>query len=361
MEHFDDQLDRFLNDDRFIAWVTHPDEETNAYWQQWMEENPSQVSSLLQAKEWLSSLPLSSPPHLVQKTATDIWKAVDAQIEMQDNKATSQQPVKKNNWYFMAASVAGLLISIGGYYLFSGKSPAQQNTDKAVIESNFAGNNMLRTNTGTASKVVYLVDGSKITLQPGSSIKHTTFLQKDKREVELQGSAFFDIAKDAQRPFYVYVNNIVLRVLGTSFNVTTGSHNSEIRVLVHTGKVTVYKKGENPEQKNVILAPNQQIIYEAHTQKLIKSTFETALSPPKYTHHDNDQLFRFEETPASDIFSVMEKAYGIPIEYNKKRLAGYKVTSYMSDESFRDKLEIICAAINATYSIGDNKVIVKLK
>lgn len=361
MEHFDDQLDRFLNDDRFIAWVTHPDEETDAYWQQWMEENPGQVSSLLQAREWLSGLPLSSPPHLVQKIATDIWKAVDTQIETQDNKAISHQPVKKNNWYFMAASVAGLLISIGGYYLFPNKRPAEKNTDHTAIESNFTGNNLLRTNTGTASKVVYLVDGSKITLQPGSSIKHITFLQKDKREVELQGSAFFDVAKDAKRPFYVYVNNIVLRVLGTSFNVTTGTNNSEIRVLVHTGKVTVYKKDENLDQKNVTLTPNQQITYEAHTQKLIKSTFEAALSPPKYMHHDNDQMFRFEETPVSEIFSVMQRAYGIPIEYNKKKTAGYKVTSYMNDGSFRDKLEIICAAINATYSIGDNKVIIKLK
>ena len=56
MEHFDDYLDAFLKNDRFIAWVTNPDKELDAYWKKWLEANPHQADDALHAKEFILSL-----------------------------------------------------------------------------------------------------------------------------------------------------------------------------------------------------------------------------------------------------------------------------------------------------------------
>lgn len=357
MENFDDQLDKFLKNDRFIAWVTQPDNELDAYWKQWMETHPDQVDDLLHAKEF--TLNLSAPSSDTKDLAESIWLHIDEHTQDTDN---TLYPVKKTKWYAIAASVTGMLMVLStAYYFLSTKKTARGDIQKSVaIQTQFNNNTLNRTNITTENRVVYLVDGSKIILQPGSSITHITFLQKDKREITLQGSAFFEVAKDAKRPFYVYANDIILRVLGTSFNVTAGKKIGDVNVLVHTGKVSVFKKN-HIKQDSIILTPNQQMMYEAQTQTLVKSIVEGDLTLRKPQHEKDERLFTFEETPVSSIFSVMQQAYGIPIDYNEKKLAGYKVTSYMNNESFEEKMEIICDAINAIYSIKNNKVIVESK
>ena len=361
MEHVDDYLDAFLKNDRFIAWVTNPDKELDAYWKKWLEANPHQADDALHAKEFILSL--SIPTTDVQDLAESIWQNIDTHIQTkEDNITKTTLPLKKNKWYAIVASVAAALIIVSAaYYFFSNKKNIGSDVQKTIaIQTEISNGTLSRTNTTTENRIVYLVDGSKIILQPGSSIAHITFLQKDKREITLTGSAFFEVAKDAKRPFYVYADDIVLRVLGTSFNVTTGSKQGDVNVLVHTGSVSVYKK-YSTKKDSLILTPNQQIRYEAQTQQLVQSTIEGDLTLRKPLHEKNEHLFTFEETPVTAIFSVMQEAYGIPIVYNENKLAAYKITSYMNDESFEEKMEIICDAINAAYSIKNNKVIVEPK
>jgi transmembrane sensor len=357
VENFDDQLDKFLKNDRFITWVTQPDKELDAYWKHWMEINPGQASDVLHAKEFV--LNLSTPSADARELAESIWLYIDNHTQYPDNLI---HPVKKTRWYAIAASITGMLMVLStAYYFLSNKKATRRDIQKtAAIQTQTNNDTLSRTNITTENKVVYLVDGSKIILQPGSSITHITFLQKNKREVALHGSAFFEVAKDAKRPFYVYANDIILRVLGTSFNVTAGKKKGDVNVLVHTGKVSVFKKN-NIQQDSIILMPNQQMTYEAQTQTLVKSIVEGDLTLRKPLREKDEHLFTFEETPVSSIFSVMQQAYGIPIDYNEKKLASYKVTSYMNNESFEEKMEIICDAINAAYSIKNNKVIVESK
>ncbi|MFT3702822.1 MAG: FecR domain-containing protein [Agriterribacter sp.] len=361
MEHFDDQFNKFLTDDAFIAWVTHQDKTLNDYWEQWMEAHPDEVTDLMHARELVARLSPSMPEAEIQKLSDAIWQHVDAHTQNDTIIQSSSQTIKKNKWFAIAASVSGLLLVSGiAYYFLANKTAEKIAQTTATIQNKQLDNTLSRTNTTAENKVVYLVDGSKVTLEPGASIKHITFLQKEKREIELEGNAFFEVAKDAKRPFYVYTNDIVLRVLGTSFNVSSGKNKGDVQVLVHTGKVSVTKRN-NTKQENIILTPNQQMLYQAQTQTLTTSTFDGDLGSFKPKHDKENHLFNFEETPVTTIFSVMQQAYGIAIEYDEKGLANRKVTSYLGDESFEEKMEIICDAINAGYSIKNNKVIVEPK
>ena len=85
----------------------------------------------------------------------------------------------------------------------------------------------------------------------------------------LEGNAFFDVAKDAHRPFYVYSGDIVVRVLGTSFKVAIDKESGDITVLVTTGKVAVTKKTA-PLPHPLILTTNQIAFYKGHSRDLIQ-------------------------------------------------------------------------------------------
>ena len=67
---------------------------------------------------------------------------------------------------------------------------------------------------------VILDDSSLVTLQPTAKIYYSV-RQFHKREIFLEGDAFFNVTKNKEAPFYVYAGSLVTKVLGTSFNITT--------------------------------------------------------------------------------------------------------------------------------------------
>lgn len=90
---------------------------------------------------------------------------------------------------------------------------------------------------------VVLADGSKVTLNAGSTLRFPVSFQADERRVTLTGEGFFDIARDARRPFLVEApQGTTIRVLGTSFNVRSYESDGRIQAAVVSGKVAV-KKG----------------------------------------------------------------------------------------------------------------------
>jgi hypothetical protein len=94
--------------------------------------------------------------------------------------------------------------------------------------------------------------------------------------VYLEGEALFTVSKNPNRPFFVYNNQIVTQVLGTSFTVQ--NKNGKIEVAVKTGRVAVYENGEQinlneVEQKSngVIITPNQKVTYYQQERHFVTS------------------------------------------------------------------------------------------
>src|SRR5690606_23661467 len=83
-----------------------------------------------------------------------------------------------------------------------------------------------------------LSDGSKVVLNSGSSIKYIKGFEKDKREILLDGEAYFDVARDADRPFTVRKANVSVTALGTSFNVQA-YENEDLNISLISGKVGI--------------------------------------------------------------------------------------------------------------------------
>ncbi|MRG44228.1 hypothetical protein GFS24_03840 [Chitinophaga sp. SYP-B3965] len=94
-------------------------------------------------------------------------------------------------------------------------------------------------------KKITLPDSSIIQLKGSSSIRYAAAFQAGaERRVELQeGAAFFDVQKDAVRPFTVYAKGFRIRVLGTSFNISAYKDQPDFKVDVVSGKIRVEQEG----------------------------------------------------------------------------------------------------------------------
>ena len=169
----------------------------------------------------------------------------------------------------------------------------------------------------------------------------------------LEGEAYFDVAHDADRPFFVYAGNVVTRVLGTSFIVRAVGRDEKVTVSVKTGKVTVYSR--NTTHKKTVLVPNQEAVYDQLTDVVATLAVPVVLNQ----HKENLTEMHFDETPVSEVLSMLQKAYDIEINFQKEALSGCVLTSSFYEEGLYDRIDVICTAIGATYQIVDAQIVIE--
>jgi hypothetical protein len=210
---------------------------------------------------------------------------------------------------------------------------------------------------------ITLADGTIVRLENQSRLKYKAGYDNDStREVYLVGNAFFDVAKNPYRPFIVHSEEVLTKVLGTSFYVHAPEDSEKITVSVKTGKVSVYSLSSDPRQVNtgnnkngVILVPNQEVTYERSLQVFEKRLIAV---PIVVNPVISSQDFLFENAPIANVFNTLQDAYGIEIVFNESMMENCYITAPLGSEPLYEKLKIICQTIGATYEIIDTKVVI---
>ena len=119
--------------------------------------------------------------------------------------------------------------------------------------------------TDAQTKSVVLPDGSRIQMNRGTKFSYATHaFNRRQREVWLEGEAFFEVAKNKEKPFIIHTGTMTTTVRGTSFNVKAYPQLAENVVSVRTGKVEV----SNHDQMLAVLVKNKQLAYNRLTNKV---------------------------------------------------------------------------------------------
>jgi hypothetical protein len=297
---------------------------------------------------------------LIQKTVQLIEKKKEDGAEV---LSSGIKPLKiaffQHTWFRLAASFL-LLFALG--WLVYERYQTDNLYDKFVTDNKSKLIEVI--NNGVNSQIVQLNDGSKVTLNAGSRISYEASFSGNNRIVYLTGEAFFEVVRNPQKPFLVYANELVTKVLGTSFSVKANKFDKQVVVEVKTGKVSVSaQKGFNEKAdkfKGLILTPNQKVVYDREVEQLTKSL---VAEPILVLQEKEVQMmdFNFDDTPANDVFEVLENAYGIHIIYDADLLKNCPVTAPLSDQNLYKKLKIICKAIEAEYELIDGQIIIQSK
>ncbi len=196
---------------------------------------------------------------------------------------------------------------------------------------------------------VHLSDGSVVNLNNDSEIQFDKNFVSNKREIKLKGEAFFSVKKDG-RPFIIYTNNAITKVLGTKFNVW--SRSSETRVFVKEGKVSFADNIDTT--KKVYLTKGE-------LSKIIEKD-----APTKPTNVDTDFMLGwldgklvFERTPLTEIAKDLERYYDVNITIESPEISKFSLTGSFDNESIDSVLTKVCLALNINYSVTNGSYSIK--
>ena len=269
-------------------------------------------------------------------------------------------PFWKRNFYIRLAAACLLFIGI-----FVGYRHTLNNTTIIAGVKNEVVENMNHiTNETSLRKVFDLPDGSKVTLEPGARLFYPEIFADRERRVYLSGDVFFEIAHDTSRPFFVHANNIVTKVLGTSFTIKENKQKKSIEVAVLTGVVEVQQSDDEQEQadRKVVLTQNKKVTFYPQDEKLVTGIVEQ----PKIISTELNGVarlnFNYMEKPLADILPILEEAYGVKINISNEKLRNCVITADLSQENtLFTQLEILCESIDAKYQLINDSVMLSGK
>jgi ferric-dicitrate binding protein FerR (iron transport regulator) len=202
--------------------------------------------------------------------------------------------------------------------------------------------------TKEEKRMIYLPDSSKVYLNRHSEISYVASFEDGKRIVNLSGEAFFEVRKDAGKPFIIYSQNAQTEVLGTSFNVRAYEKEGTVEVMVVTGKVAFSKRtgkgapGESPPK--VYLTPGFR------AELASKGTLsKTAMDNPNGMAWRNEKLV-FSNTQLSVVVESLQRYFQVPIAVENPQLLDCRFTGTFEQPELDQILEVLKVSVNLNYT-----------
>ena len=353
MNYYQFNAEDFAADDYFMEWVCAPDDESEAFWQQFLKDYPERYYHVQEGKILVQSLHEINRSMVGEQQVDRLWSRIDKSVSQKNKNPFSPPAVRKYMPWLAAASVI-LLFGIG--WIWKTRPTGTAQISETDLRS--AGWKQL-SNEGTEPMQVVLSDGSKVLLESSSQIRYAEKFSGPLREVYLEGEAFFDVHKDPSKPFLVYSNGLITKVLGTTFTIKSRSNDPEVTVSVKTGRVSVYSgklaQTRDPESHGIVLIPNQKAVFRKELATLSKTLVE---KPTIVMRKDEIPSFVFEDAPASKVFEALEKAYGIEVVFDEEIMKDCTMTINLNEEDLYQKLEVICKVLDVKYKLIDAQVII---
>jgi transmembrane sensor len=349
------EIEDFLHDDFFIDWVLNSTADHQAFWEQWLLDNPERKKVLESARQIIAAINVKP---INDGLSNEEVNAIVANVQsgFQDKNPEPKVRVLKfyQTQWFRIAAILIVFVTLGLLFLTKRTSPSSQQ----MLSANQVNGYINITNNTAESKLVRMDDGSLAVLKPGSGLRYPKSF-KAGREAFLNGEAFFEIHKNPAMPFLVHSHEMVVRVMGTSFTVRSFSINQEFKVIVNTGKVLVYNQKAAPKSQlpkaTVTLLPNQQVTY---TSQLTLVKKETLPVPLTLSTPVAEKEFTFDGAPLSNIIDKINKAYDVNIEYDKAAIGNINLSASLSDRPLDEKVKLICKAINASCQFINGRIII---
>jgi len=225
----------------------------------------------------------------------------------------------------------------------------KQGSDQIVYNSSNATEpsyNTLSIPKGGKPIKIILADGSQVWLNVSSSLTYPTVFVGNARNVTLEGEAYFEVAKNAAKPFYVKHADMEVKVLGTHFNVNTYADEENEKVTLLEGSVNVLK-GTN----SGVLKPGQQAQVNA-----TKITVKDGVNLAEAIAWKND-VFYFEDADIKSIMRQIQKWYNVDIVY-KDEIKDSFVAKISRNVKVSELLKILELTNRVHFAIEKNKITV---
>lgn len=223
-----------------------------------------------------------------------------------------------------------------------------------------------------------LFDGTKVTLNAGSKLKYNNRYGVEDRIVQLEGEAYFKVAKDKNRPFIVKTSHVNIKALGTEFNVKAYSDERTIETTLVEGSVKIEEQNKSNSSETMILKPNQKLTIYKNEVRTIKESKNTVgkdnKAPAKEPKLNTVQAVVSKNIDVAPVISwkenrwiiekqdllqlaiEMERKFDVRIHFDSERLKTFRFTGTLLAEPIEQVLTVMSVSAPIVYKIKGKDV-----
>ena len=244
---------------------------------------------------------------------------------------------------YAAVAAVFILVATGGYFSFikypAGVSPNGQLLSEVSMQTSA---NEMKTKT--------LPDGTVVHLNRGTYLSYdkSTF-NKDRRDVRLSGEAFFEVAKNKQKPFLIHYKDLLVHVTGTAFTITSYNEMANTSVWVKNGTVEVSRN----QKLLAKLTKDKRLLYDG-----LKQTCTTTEEDWNKSAGWLDGKLVFADANADELKTRLKQFYGVELSIENQAISKVnKVNAvFLKEDGIHETMESIALSCNVKYKINGNRI-----
>jgi len=304
-----------------------------------------------------------------------LYNILLSEINSRETSKSEEQPVQKRinvkRLVIQGVSVAAVFcIAFFLGNLFN-HHPDVVNTEKQAVYAQVE----IKAPLGARSEVK-LTDGTEVLLNAGSSIKFGNDFNLKNRNLELEGEAYFKVARNLTLPLIVNAGNINIKATGTEFNVKAYSDEGIIETTLVSGEVEISQKGSKDKDGILVLKPNQKAIYAQQSDKLtlqkIKEIEPKAIKPAKIKTDDlllspktdveqatawtkNKLIIRSENLESLCV--KLQRKYNVTFVFIDQETKKHRFSGVLLDETLQQVMDVIKLTAPVDYLIDKKTVL----
>lgn len=247
----------------------------------------------------------------------------------------------------IAGVVAVMLLLVGGLFALEWTSGPDAPRVKEVV-----------TAKGERA-TIRLSDSTQVWLSVDTELRVPEAFGDERREVQLDGEAYFEVTPDADRPFVVRSGDARVQVLGTAFGITRYPGDAEVQVVVREGRVSLAPDrpdasapvAEDGEASGAVLTKDQRGVLPTDSRTVSTETVDAA----DYLGWVNNRLV-FTRTPLPDVARRIERWYDVDVQVDGEGLDERSLTATFEDASLESVAEVVAATLGIQYSVDGDTV-----
>lgn len=198
---------------------------------------------------------------------------------------------------------------------------------------------------------ITLSDGTHVTLNAESKIILPDVFKSDKREITLEGQAFFDVAHNPERPFIIHTDKAVVQVLGTSLDIRSYPEDKTVQVVVKEGRVS-FKSNKDCVDEDALLTTGHRGELDLSNDRITTSKVDDMEIFLSWTKG----YLKFKDAPMSRVAKELERKYDIEINFKESDLKDLRLTAELKSRTIQHNMDVIATSLGMEYKM-DQQVI----
>jgi ferric-dicitrate binding protein FerR (iron transport regulator) len=284
--------------------------------------------------EYIKEQDAIHPPAVDEQYKLMFFEELTSNIKQQQNQVNERKITRFSPWFKIAAAVIIICTASGLLYL---KRQKQAAAETGTLLTKI-------TNKGRNLKMVELADGTKIWMNPGTTITYNKRnFAGSLRQVSLIGEAYFNVTHDVKKPFQVRAGKLTTTVLGTSFNIEAYENEAETRVMLVTGSVRV-----NAGKSQEMLRPGQLLGFSRKNEQVNVKSVDISDKQELFTHGK----LVFENLPLKEALKRVERTFELKISVSDESLLDNK---RITGNYYRDNAELALTRILFIHGLHHHK------